>query len=470
MRKLDPKKHPKLIAFLEKTQKVLKTVAVICFSLVIVLCVFFYTKACADKNTAQLISASAEEASTVAESENIASTLYPSANLIPYPYQFKIVAGSLSNVTISDNRNGSFKLSGNADYDLFYLLQTVTLPAGTYYVSDSGSNHSLAKIYVSLPTANYFENSSFTIGRSTVVEIRLAIYANFSGTATFYPMVNVGEVAYPFIPNLDGVYENGYEVGETAGKESGYNEGLEQARYGFWAGATVNVRASLNYKDIFSWSGTPEYFSQGVNFNGIYEQFKDDADILRASLFVVTLNFSSPIQMADFAFKIYSPNSTYWRNAVYIHAYYGNGAYVSSDIRDVDDDLNFMEVQFFDSVVNSDYYKLEFGFSDFSALKGATFSTYVPYYEQGYDAGYKAGYNDNGAYDDGYKNGYDEGRSDGFQEGFNQTKSGGFGWLISSVQQFLSTNFFGDFGVGSLLYVALGLSLVTLFLKFFAGG
>ena len=85
MRKLDPKKHPKLIAFLEKTQKVLKTVAVICFSLVIVLCVFFYTKACSEKNAAQLIKASAEEASTVADVESgLDLTEYPSANLYRY--------------------------------------------------------------------------------------------------------------------------------------------------------------------------------------------------------------------------------------------------------------------------------------------------------------------------------------------------------------------------------------------------
>lgn len=69
-----------------------------------------------------------------------------------------------------------------------------------------------------------------------------------------------------------------------------------------------------------------------------------------------------------------------------------------------------------------------------------------------------------------FMNGYNSGYSVGFQEGFNQSKSGGFGWLVSSVQQFLDVKFFGDFGIGTLIYVMLGTVFVMLFLKFFAGG
>jgi flagellar biosynthesis/type III secretory pathway protein FliH len=113
-------------------------------------------------------------------------------------------------------------------------------------------------------------------------------------------------------------------------------------------------------------------------------------------------------------------------------------------------------------------------------------SGYFLGYEDGYDIGYDNAIknsqkeieeleNDiNSAYDKGYTEGktvgYDLGVSDGFQDGFNQTQNGGFTWLISSVQAFLDVNFFGDFGIGTLLFVGLGMTLVTLFLKMFAGG
>ena len=51
------------------------------------------------------------------------------------------------------------------------------------------------------------------------------------------PMLNVGDTAYPFIPNLDGVRQDGYEDGENAGHEAGYQEGHEAGyKEGYEAG------------------------------------------------------------------------------------------------------------------------------------------------------------------------------------------------------------------------------------------
>ena len=85
-----------------------------------------------------------------------------------------------------------------------------------------------------------------------------------------------------------------------------------------------------------------------------------------------------------------------------------------------------------------------------------------------YNYGYNIGFEDGKL--EGNKTFYDKGYSAGFQEGFNQNESGGFGWLISSVQQFLDVKFFGDFGIGTLLYVSLGVLCVMYFLKLVAGG
>jgi len=93
-----------------------------------------------------------------------------------------------------------------------------------------------------------------------------------------------------------------------------------------------------------------------------------------------------------------------------------------------------------------------------------------------YDEGYSTGYTEGETVGKeegqaiGYENGYSVGYQEGYDRGFSFTGVGGFDWLISSVQSFLNTEFFGDFGIGTLLYVGLGITLVTLFLKLFAGG
>jgi hypothetical protein len=84
----------------------------------------------------------------------------------------------------------------------------------------------------------------------------------------------------------------------------------------------------------------------------------------------------------------------------------------------------------------------------------------------GYSSGYSVGNSD--GYDSGKTVGYNNGYESGYQAGFDASGAGGFSWLISSVQSFLSVNFFGDFGLGTLLYVGLGITLVLLFIKMFA--
>lgn len=120
------------------------------------------------------------------------------ANLIPYPYDLS--SGMYNGVTITFNNDGSFTFNGAATSASYLLLKSVTLPAGTYYVSDNGNNDWKGRFYASLSTGNYFKNSSFTLTEPTLVDFRLAIYESFIGTATFYPMVNRGTEALPFAP------------------------------------------------------------------------------------------------------------------------------------------------------------------------------------------------------------------------------------------------------------------------------
>lgn len=119
------------------------------------------------------------------------------ANCIPFPYSFS--AGTYNGVNLTINSDGTFALNGTATGASYLLLQTATLPAGTYYVSDSGENDWKSRFYVS-HSENYFKNSSFTLTEPTLVEFRIAIYESFSGTATLKPMVNRGTEALPYSP------------------------------------------------------------------------------------------------------------------------------------------------------------------------------------------------------------------------------------------------------------------------------
>jgi hypothetical protein len=87
-------------------------------------------------------------------------------------------------------------------------------------------------------------------------------------------------------------------------------------------------------------------------------------------------------------------------------------------------------------------------------------------YSDGTVDGYKTGYTQGSS--DGYTSGYGVGHTAGYQDGFDATGVGGFSWLISSVESFLNTSFFGDFGIGTLLYVCLGASLILMVIKMFA--
>lgn len=116
-------------------------------------------------------------------------------NCIPFPYSFS--AGTYNGVKLTINSDGTVALNGTATGASYLLLRTATLPAGTYYVSDSGENDWESRFYVG-HSENYFKNSSFTLTEPTLVEFRIAIYESFSGTATLKPMVNRGTEALPY--------------------------------------------------------------------------------------------------------------------------------------------------------------------------------------------------------------------------------------------------------------------------------
>lgn len=83
----------------------------------------------------------------------------------------------------------------------------------------------------------------------------------------------------------------------------------------------------------------------------------------------------------------------------------------------------------------------------------------------GFTNGQSAGYNQ--GYNQGQSAGYNQGYSDGLSEG---TPTSALGGIVQGVSGMLSIPLFGDFTLGGLIAIILGLCLLFLFLKIFAGG
>ncbi len=501
MRKLDPKKHPKLIAFLEKAQKILKTVAVICFSLVIVLCVFFYSKACADKNTAQLISASAE-ASTVAETASdvesgIDLTQYPSANLFHLlDKKSDSVAG---NVVISTSFSGKVTIKGTATQGggrTQFFSEPVYLEAGKTYTKSRVEGYS-GLLYLTMQsnlnkTISGFVDT-FTVDTSGYYCLGFNMEQGRTYDLEFYPMLNVGDTLYPFTPNLNAIYNGGYnagyDVGETDGKEIGFDEGLNVARSGFWSNCTVSVTMHTIWSQMpveHYYEFKPTYTTDGIDLSFLYgvllEELAPDETVERVS---VGLYFNPGVLYDNVKIRAMGDSTVLTASDLYVGVADTIDATSFSTLPCrfslVDGSVGVYGLDIFtgDAPASSLYGKYMpllgyFQLKSLNQFKGFKFYTSDSLASSNYEAGYQQGLKvgSDGAYDMGYDKGYDNGytlgKSDGFQEGFNQTKQGGFGWLISSVQAFLAVNFFGDFGVGTLLYVCIGCFMFVMVIKIFA--
>lgn len=86
-----------------------------------------------------------------------------------------------------------------------------------------------------------------------------------------------------------------------------------------------------------------------------------------------------------------------------------------------------------------------------------------------YSAGLITGQNN------GYNQGYDDGKNDGYNQGYNAgvaegTPTSALAGIVSGVSNILEIPLFADFTLGGLISIIIGIGLLFLFLKIFAGG
>ena len=211
-----------------------KALMLLCLAAFVLVCVFYYAS---PKDEAQTIRTKAEESAPTAETR----TIYPSENLIPYPYFDSTI--TRAGFTFTDNGDGSITVNGTATASLGYTIFEGNMPLlGTFTLSGCVGG-SFSTYYFQPYIDGVAQNAQFNKAVTYNWNGSLIFLKFFAMVGTTFdnfllkPMLNVGDTAYPFIPNLDGVRQDGYEDGENAGHEAGYQEGHEAGyKEGYEAG------------------------------------------------------------------------------------------------------------------------------------------------------------------------------------------------------------------------------------------
>lgn len=469
----------------------------------------------------ETISASADEATTVAAEPDLTNVNtgwnaadYPTANLIPYPY-----VGQSTDTWLL-NRDGSIVVNvttGAGQYSNFRLSYENPFVVGNTYVLSGGkSGVILIVLYQVNGVDYYFQNevgitSRFTWKNEFVFkQIYLQVNPNITvSNVTIYPMLNTGETAYPYQPPFDLIWKDGYKVGHDNGNdygytngfedgktvgnkegyETGYNEGnqagLETAERGFWNDVGVVLTYTYNglpyFYTFLSDGGEITYLRDGIDFSFIYT-YLQKLNRTTATNLKISLTFSPYVERNFFHIGWIGPGylfqSSEGVSVVYTLSTIGeNQSITNRDIRFVyDDTVDYYKSELREGDLTTSWQIAQL--SSFSINKASDFNNLRVFsYQSNYTAGYNAGYNTgwldgaDSTQEGVYNKGYQAGLTVGYNDGFNvASDGGGFKWIVSSVQNFLDVDFFGDFGVGEILLLMVGLGLVKLFLKFFAGG
>ena len=310
----------------KRLEKALKIGAVVLAALVLLVLLVGVGASCIKdryKNR-ELITCAAEEASTTTEETR---TIYPSENLIPYPYVDK--STTINGVTFTVNNDGTVNVNGTATARCDFSLSNyvpVTVGASYFFSGCPIGGGSDTFIFYLYDGVNGFADKGEgkkVIARNNFFVLKIIVYTGATvDNLVFKPMLNVGDVAYPFIPNLDGVrqdgYNNGYDIGRQDGNEvgydNGYNDGYETGVEdgGLFGGVSV----SSTYFDLTTakessvYTTSPRKNSYGLDFDFIADYWDTQvSDVSNVILQTLIITFEKPIPYYHYTFRRGSTSS-----------------------------------------------------------------------------------------------------------------------------------------------------------------
>lgn len=423
------------------------------------------------------LSASAEEASTVAETASdvesgIDLTQYPSANLYRYSVARKYHnlspgttvdnVGSFgfdckgivsSNPYIGSYDNGWFRAGGdhkvlpvlpaveagqqvNISFDLT-LYETIpeytSFSLGVHLYFDALSSGVVDR---NIKLLNNTEKQSFTVSRVVPEKYAgqfpyIVITLNSLHLLIENIMVTYGDTVYPFVPPLDHVYENGYnagyEAGETDGYETGKGDGLNLARAGYWndskvyvnVGGTSNGSTVSDYLEI-----SPTITSNGIDLSNVYTEINAKYPNFIATDTTFGFEFASPVYFDSLNIRCIGDMSVLVDSEM-IAIVYDPKTKTESGV-----DARFILVDGTDNVAGFQTRMTReellgkqlkslgtFTVQNISQFKNMRFYSSDVMANLNYQAGYQAGVLDNTLYQEGYDKGFELGEKKGFDEG-----------------------------------------------------
>ena len=399
-----------------------------------------------------VLQASAEEVTgegAARAASDIDLSKYPSANLIPFPYNGELNANGATFTVDDDGGITVNKPTANGQVSSYYLVKAslINLVAGkTYTISGGNGNVNFVLAYTDEGITKYYVSQTSSVSfiwdeNYTFVSMYLHIYANSSvNNVAVYPMLNVGETAYPYQPYIPYLIDQGYQEGEQVGHDSGYEEGyqdgLKEASAGFWQGAKVNYTVSYGSSSTASGTYTPTYISQGISLSnfGTFLTGQYGSSITSVQFDIV---FSSPVLNSIFKsnIRITGSSAVFGDDKRYstLISYNNNFYSLVTRFSLVPDSENLYGVQFLKtsfppgtSETTNNWSAIAFEgitVTDVSLFLNMSFYSIDNFYESGYNTGYYEGVQvgiEEGIVQgkqEGYRQGYDVGHQAGYNEG-----------------------------------------------------
>ena len=448
------------------------------------------------------LSASAEEASTVAETASdvesgIDLTQYPSANLLHLlDKKIDSVAG---NVVVSTSFSGKVSIKGTATQGggrTYFFSEPVYLEAGKTYTKSrvegySGLLYLTMQSNISKTISGFID--TFTVDTSGYYCLGFNMEQGKTYDLEFYPMLNVGDTLYPFTPNLNAIYNGGYnagyDVGETDGKEIGYSDGLDKARAGYWNDSKVyvNLNGTSNgvtvnrYLEI-----TPTITSNGVDLSNVYTEINAQYPNFISTNTTFGFEFVSPVYFDGLNVRCIGDTSVLVDREMIAIVYDPKTKKESGvDCRFILIDGSDNVAGFHTATTREELFGKQlklfgtFTVQNISQFKNMRFYSNEVIANLNYQAGYQAGVLDNTLYQKGYDKGFELGEKKGFDEGVikGQTNDpydlGDFFFSIIDapfriIREALNFEFLG-FNVSEILFFIITISLFAFVLKYIRG-
>ncbi len=486
----------------ERRQKIKHIIMIICAGLAAILfavsCVYMFTEVFFPKKENSPICASADvERTSKTRRSSASATSY--AELSKYP---SANWSTWSDVTVS----------GTTVWKN-YWMPIVKVPAGIYTVScDFVQTASVTTVNISArgydDIMDVLSSASSSVSSgviSTTFEVaegtlgfQFLVYSNCTANAINSSCrfsnfrLNAGSTAYPYIPNLNTVYEQGKD------------DEKDTQRLGIFKDATLS--GTINCCDSNGNSNgvtytfenqAPTFTYGGVSFNGLAAYYDNILYPLNygIDLATVRLNFAYPFFYGSF--PLYYVGDSNLRNICFIGVdgkRYPGEILTTVIFGDEYEGVNF-DYSFHPMLVKNPQNYLNLDRKQIVAIEFTIVSMDI-FYEvsmftsvNGFISGYSEGYNNGLAsgQNEGYNNGYSVGKSDGYSQGYSQGKVDAFATIDSSgdladgvksfvyalfdapVQSFTSMfNFEVDgMNIGAIVTFVLTMSVVVFLFKVF---